>query len=180
MRYILYKIDPYNTAIKDDIIIKTDPRFMIEFRSRIWPIVAKHCAAAQCHGGDKPKGGLKLFNIPGKNEKVDYTNFLILDMFASGGKRMLDRDHSDLSLLLQYGLPPEQSRFDHPVKITPPFRSRKDPVYRRVLSWINSLSGPLHPNYRTTYKPPFKLKTAAGGLPPLPPETTQPAKDIFD
>ncbi|MDY6914014.1 MAG: tetratricopeptide repeat protein [Planctomycetota bacterium] len=149
--YILDKVDPYNIAIKDDIIIKSDPRFMVAFRSRVWPIVARHCATAHCHGGDKPKGGLKLFNIPGKNPKVDYTNFLILDMFATSGKKMLNRDHRELSLLLQYGLPPEQSQFDHPEKITPPFRDRKSQNYRRVLEWINSLSGPLHPDYRTTY-----------------------------
>ncbi|MDY6913469.1 MAG: hypothetical protein SVT52_03305, partial [Planctomycetota bacterium] len=88
-------------------------------------------------------------------------------------------DHRELSLLLQYGLPPEQSQFDHPEKITPPFRDRKSQNYRRVLEWINSLSGPLHPDYRTTYKPPFKLKTGSGGLPLLPPATTKPAEEGF-
>jgi len=165
-----------NTAILNDIVIKSDPKFMIEFRSKIWPRIARRCATASCHGGAKPKGHLKLFNIGGRNEKADYTNFIILAGFAKKGARMLDRFDPNSSLLLQYALPKEQAKFDHPVRILSPFKSRKDPGYRMFLKWIQSLKAPC-PEYGLEYKPPFDLKLDFGGGSVLPSrnETTKPA-----
>jgi len=179
--YIIPRIDRDNVAIKDDIIITRDPKFMLDFRTSIWPMVLSSCAGTNCHGGAKPKGGLKFFNMP-RNQAVDYTNFVILSGFVSRGRRLINRDHPDLSLLLQYGLPKDQARFRHEKDKAPTFRSTRDPSYRRLLAWIDDLSYPPQPNYRLKYKPPFNMKLDLSGASGLPspdskPATTGPAKD---
>jgi hypothetical protein len=157
-RYMLRKLDR-SSAMKDDIILKADPRFMLEFRRYVWPIVAQHCAAAQCHGGTQPVGGLKLFKIAGSSVKVDYTNFVLLDGIARGGRPVINRTTPDRSLLLEFGLPAEIAYYAHPKKITPPFKSREDRQYLRVLDWIRSLANyPSAPDYRLQYRPPFGMK----------------------
>lgn len=179
--YILERIDRDNTDIKDDIIVKTGvPRFMTDFLSQVWPIVAQSCASSQCHGGgEKAKGGLRLFKVAGKNERADYTNFVILDGYVKGGIRMIDRDHVDQSLLLQFGLPAEVARFKHPIPITPVFPSADSGSYRNVARWIESLVGPQHPNYRLKYQPPFGMNLDLRALPgltvPTTPAATRPA-----
>ncbi|MCK4624806.1 MAG: hypothetical protein KAV00_05815, partial [Phycisphaerae bacterium] len=103
--YILEWTDRDNATIRDDILIKTDPKVIKEFRARIWPIIAKSFASPSCYGGVKPRDGLKLFNIPLTDERVLYTNFYILHKWERNGRRMIDRDNPEMSLLLQYGLP---------------------------------------------------------------------------
>ncbi|MCD6303865.1 MAG: hypothetical protein J7M21_02765, partial [Planctomycetes bacterium] len=93
------------------------------------------------------------------NDRVAYTNFLILDSFHKpGGLRMIRRDNPEESLLLQYALPRNIARYRHPEKIRSAFRSRNDPGYRLTLQWIRSLKGPLHPDYRIKYLPPNVMK----------------------
>lgn len=157
-RYMIQKTSRDSTRIRDDILINSDPRFMISFRRGVWPIVAQHCATAQCHGGEKPKGGLKLFKIAA-NVKVDYTNFVLLDGFLSRGWRLVDRSNPEKSLLLEYGLPKAQAQKKHPTKTVPAFSSRKASGYKRVLKWIeDELNGPRHPDYRVKYQPPLGMK----------------------
>jgi len=170
--YILEQIDPDDSTIKDNIIIKSDPKFMVDFRSRVWPIVSRHCASSNCHGGPKGAGGLKLFNTTGRDERVIYTNFAILEMYASGGRRIIDRNDPSYSLLLQYGLPPKQAKFKHPAESKFAFANRKVVSYRRVMEWINSLQPPAYYNYRLKYRPPSGPKPV-----PAPPSdaTTKPA-----
>jgi len=185
VRYIRQNVDRDNSEIKDDIIIKSDPAFMMDFRTKIWPTVARYCATAACHGGTKPRGGFKLFNVAGKNEKIDYTNFLILDGFTTKqGRRMIDRNNREESLLLQCGLPEELAKFKHPHKITTPYADRKSANYVRVLQWIRSLEGGLHPSYRVKYTPPFGMKLNFGGSSvldiPEPEPATRPTTDKTD
>ncbi|MFB3890984.1 MAG: hypothetical protein ACE15C_03055 [Phycisphaerae bacterium] len=147
-----------NQGWKDDIIIKTDPKFMIDFRNKVWPFVATNCATSNCHGGDKVRGGLKLYNLPAANEKVDYTNFVLLDGYRNAAGRMINRDRIDDSLLLQYLLPPDQAKFSHSTKINPLVDSRDSAVYRAGRDWIAELKPPPHPDYRLTYQPPAGMK----------------------
>jgi len=180
--YILDTIDRDNVSFKDDIRIRSDPRFMIDFRSRVWPIVATHCATVECHGGQKPEGKLRLFNVAAKNDKIDYTNFLILDSFVSQKGQMIDRDRKEDSLLLQYGLPPEQAKYRHPkVKnMRPAYTSRDAANYRRVLEWIESLKGPPRPEYRVKLRLPWAPKGQGILLPDREPSSTQPATQPAD
>ena len=177
---IIEEIDRDDVSFKDDILVRTDPKFMIVFRSRVWPIVSQYCAAAHCHGGDKAQGGLKLFTIAGSNVKVDYTNFLILSAYSRRGRRMIYRDDAEKSLLLQYGLPHDQAEYRHPKVEHIAFKDRKVKTYRSVKEWIENLKGPRTPNYRVKWKPPFGMKLDLSGQPSLPEPTTKPSKNDKD
>jgi len=174
--YMLDNIDRDDRETKNDILIASDPRFMIQFRRRVWPIVARYCGTADCHGGAGAMGGFRVLNVAGRNPKVDYTNFLILDGFVGRGRKMIDRDHMDQSLILQYGLPPEQAEHAHPRKIPRAYSSRNVSNYRSVISWIESLKGPPHPDYGVRLRVPWAAR------PPAEPTTrsaeTQPARAV--
>ncbi|RKY27090.1 MAG: hypothetical protein DRP83_03005 [Planctomycetota bacterium] len=172
---------PDDIELLQDIHITRDPRFMVEFRSKVWPVVKLQCGNANCHGGPKPAGGLKLFTTASKNEKVDYTNFIILSGFRKGGRAIIDRQKVEDSLLLQYGLNAKVSKRPHPqvggADIRPAFMSTKSAPYRNIRRWITSLEGPMAPNYRLTYKPPFGMKLNTSGLPDMPPEPVKTKND---
>ena len=147
-----------DSGFTQDIVIRTDPRFMTDFRSQIWPMVAQNCATANCHGGEKGAGGFKLINVANKTERTDYTNFILLDGYAARRGRLINRSQPELSLLLQYGLPAEQAQFKHPLDLPVIFKNRQADNYQRVNNWIRSLQTP-HPDYRIEkYKPPLKMK----------------------
>jgi tetratricopeptide (TPR) repeat protein len=156
-------------TLKKDILIETDPSTMKTFRLRIWPIVRQNCAATACHGAPEGKGKFKLFSASARDGKVTYTNFIILaGASAKGGGRMLDRDTSAESLLLEYLLPKSLVKRSHPEmkkSIRPLFKDREQTVYKIMHSWISSLSAPGYPNYGLEYKPPFgmKLNLSGGG-----------------
>ncbi len=167
--YILDNIDKNNSTIKDDIIIRRDPQFMADFKKKVWPIVAQHCASTKCHGGDIALGGMKLFKYMLRNERLDYTNFLILDTFElPGGRKMINRDDPESSLLVQYGLPLEMARYKHPTDIPVIFTSRDAANFKWVVDWIGSLKRPLHPNYRIKWRPPFGMNLNLSGRTMLP------------
>ncbi len=162
-KYIHDNTESDNVSIRDDILITKDPQFMTDFRTQVWPILTGGCAALSCHGGEKVNGGLKVFNVSAKDVKVDYTNYVLLwgcvkTNDGGGYRRVIDKNWPELSLLLQYGLPPENARYKHPVKIKAMFTSTKDKRYIRILDWIKSLEGPPMPNYHLAYKPPFGMQ----------------------
>ncbi|HUS93493.1 MAG TPA: hypothetical protein VM695_16665 [Phycisphaerae bacterium] len=166
-RYILAKVDR-DDPIKDDILVMNDPAFMREFRGPVWRWISGACGSTNCHGAAQGQGKLKLYNYPGNNVQVDYTNFLILDSYHSGGKQMIVRDNWERSLLLQYSIPRKQAEYHHPKEdMRPPFASRQVPGYQSTLRWIQELSGPKHPNYRIKHRPPGAM-TPPAGLPGLP------------
>ncbi len=176
--YILDNLDRVDPEMVNDIIIVSDPKFMIEFRQRVWPIISGFCARIDCHGGEKPVGRLRLFKKPGG--AAEYTNFLILDYYESQGRKMIDRDHRDMSLLLQFGLPGDMAKYPHPVPLRRvPFQNRQSVNYRRVQQWVDSLMGPPEPDYDVKLRLPWAPKSVRVVLPDLPePSDTQPAEDI--
>lgn len=160
---------PADQALRTDIVIKSSPRVLADFHSKIWPVIMNNCAATACHGGEKGKGGLKLFNINADRDKVEYTNFVLLDGYVSkDGLRMIDRDHPERSLLLQYGLPASEALIKHPVVDlpNPPFKNAKSDVYAKFHTWIEELRLP-HPDYLLKYQPPagMTLNFGADALP---------------
>jgi len=171
--YILETAGREGRDLTDDIVVKTDPRFMLDFRRRVWPIVARYCATADCHGAGRPVGGFRLFNITARTASVDYTNFLLLDSCEVSGQKMIDRDYPEASLLLQYGLPRDRARNPHPCKIRPAFRdpSRRG-NYLRVLQWLEALKGPPHPRYDVKLRVPWVRKAR---VPTTRQASTQPA-----
>jgi len=161
-------------SIKADILIETDPLFMKTFRSRIWPVVRQNCAATACHGAPEGVGGLKLFNVPARDIRIPYTNFVILaGSVGKTGGRVLDRDTNDESLLLEYLIPKSLAKYPHPKTKKPMrvlFKDRQHPAYKIIKDWIGSLASPGYPDYRLEYKPPFGMKlNLSGGGGTLPP-----------
>ena len=148
---------PEDKEMLKKIQIKGDPAAFLKFRRRIWPLYKKGCASAKCHGGAKPKGKLRFMVLPGKDARVDYTNFVILTGFTNkDGKRLIDRQTPPDSLILKYAVPPNVSNERHPVKIDPLFKSVKDPRFKLLLDWIEKdLVGPRTPDYYLTYKYPY-------------------------
>lgn len=146
----------------DGITVKSDPKFMVDFRNKVYPVVSNFCASPECHGGAKAHGALKLFNPSVKNEKVLYTNFVLLDGYRSEAGRLINRDSIEESLLLKFGLPAASSQVQHPKKIKQAFESRDDQKYKDVYSWIRALQPPPHPDYRLKYQPPAGMKLDFG------------------
>lgn len=174
VRYML-RHSGEDDVLRKDIVIKTDPKVLAEFRTRIWPIIAQNCATTACHGSAIGKGRLKLFNIIEERERRDYTNFVILDGYVNSDSRMFDRDHSDQSLILQHGLPQAAASSKHKVVITPvPFENQNNQNYVKINEWIKKLVHP-HPDYQLKYEPPLNIKIDSG-LPNLTlPESETPA-----
>jgi hypothetical protein len=156
MLEFLEQNDPNDTAIRPNILIESDPKVMLEFRTKVWPIILQQCATPQCHGGNAMPGGLRLFRGGAGRPDVMYTNFVILDGFGAA-KRVINRDQPEQSLLLQYGLPADIAQDKHPVKLPMIFNSTETDNYKTVLNWIKSLKTP-HPNYNLKYEPPFGMK----------------------
>lgn len=173
-KYIIDKVSP-DDPLRDDIIIKTDPSSMKEFRSGVWRWISGNCATSTCHGAAKGKGGLKLWNVAGRNDNVDYTNFLILDSFNTKGLQVIRRDDPEDSLLLQYSLPETQAKHRHPKAINSAFSSKNAVGYKQTLNWILSLKRPLHPAYNLKSNPPHVMKRQ-GAMSGLPDSTRPPAK----
>ena len=154
---------PDNKEMLKKIQIKGDPAAMLKFRKRIWPLYKKGCASAKCHGGATPKGKLRFVVMPGKDARMDYTNFVILTGFkGKDGHRLLNRQYASDSLILKYAVPRKVSNMKHPTKIDPIFKSIKDPRYKMVLNWMEKdLVAPRTPEYYLTYKYPYsKLDVA--------------------
>ncbi|MFW5840237.1 MAG: thrombospondin type 3 repeat-containing protein, partial [Planctomycetota bacterium] len=154
--YILKHTKPGN-AMRNDIIIRSDPAFMKEFTQTILPVVERNCAQSSCHGGLKAPGGLKLFNA--NTTRARYTNFVILDGVRNDkGIPIINRSTPEKSLLVQYLMPRDSAEFPHPTKL-PSLFGRGDRKYREIISWINSLKRfPRRPDYNLEYKPPYGMK----------------------
>ncbi len=151
-------------SIRKDIVLKRDCMVMRDFRGRIWPVVASKCASLTCHGAPKGQGKFKLLNIAARNERIDYSNFMILTQYFKSQGRMLDRDNADESLLLHYGLPSddEKVKYKHPGKkdlSPPPFASVTAKNYLTIKKWIESLRGPPYGgSYDVKYQAPYGPK----------------------
>ncbi len=155
-RYIMKNTRP-GSALREDIIIKSDPGFMIDFTREVWPLVERNCARTKCHGGKRARGGLKLFLS--KSTRARYTNFVILTGVRNDKNLpIVNRITPERSLLVEYLLPRKVARFPHPTKI-PPLFERGDRKYRQLVKWAGSLDHfPRVPDYRLRYKPPYGMK----------------------
>jgi len=163
---------PDADKFKADIVVKTDPRFMVDFRRQVWPAVSNYCATSDCHGGPTARGGFRLLNIAAKTVNVDYTNFLLIDGYQKSGQRMIDRDIKESSLLLQFGLPRDQAKTPHPVEIPIAYVNKRSANYQRVMKWLESLKGPPRPKYAVKLRVPW---LPAEQSPATAPAATRPA-----
>ena len=154
--------EPETESLQKDILLGSDPMVIQRFRGRIWPIVVSKCGSLTCHGAPKGQGQFKLLNIAARNERIDYSNFLILNEYYNSRGRMLDRDNVSDSLVLHYGLPREKADFKHPSekqRVPAPFASVTDRNYLAVKQWIESLKGgPNAGRYDVKYQAPYGPK----------------------
>lgn len=163
-------VEDEGAGLKDDILVRSDPKFMMDFRTQVWPLVAGRCASKSCHGGPIGKGGFKLLKTATRPKAVGYANFVLMDGFVGKkGGRMIDRNTPSRSLLLDYGLTPktrvsDETEPSHPkVKgFRPMFLRTRDIGYRRIAAWVAQLRGPQHPDYRLQYVPPPGVKLDFG------------------
>ena len=84
------------------------------------------------------------------------TNFYILTQTKIDGRRMIDRDTPEDSLLLQWGLPKADAKFAAPdsERWQPYFRGTDDDRYKDMLKWIELL---IRANQDTTYDIKYEL-----------------------
>lgn len=140
-----------DAAIRKDVIIFDDPAAIREFRA-VQKNVLTGCASQVCHGSFL--GGNFILFSNTDNDAVTYTNFYLLtkysrtaqeqklqDLFSGSGsrQRMVDRDRPKQSLLLQYALASTIADLPHPQvpNMRPMFTKLNDPVYVRMLTWID-------------------------------------------
>jgi len=146
------------------------PRSMRLFRDTVhntWLI--NSCATTRCHGGSA-SGRLRLTNHRANSEEAMYTNFLILERFVTkSGQRLINYAEPEKSVLLQMGLPRDDSMYPHPVVEgwKPVFRSREARRFRDALEWIGAMYRP-RPEYPIEYTPPPTTPGQAGDDPSVP------------
>jgi hypothetical protein len=140
----------------DQIEVLSEPYALNLFRQRVhntW--LMNNCATSRCHGGVHA-GRLFLYNRGYKDERVRYTNLLILERLDLGGEwPLINYDNPEMSLILQHGLPRDQARLPHPdVKgWKPVFRQSSPRMWLDALTWIRSMMQP-RPDYPVEYDPP--------------------------
>ncbi len=175
---ILDKGDP---SMRKDVKIIGDPASITEFKSTIQPMILNGCAASNCHGGSK--GGALQLIAPAASDAVTYTNFYILTQYhkkinepnagafeSNADRKSIDRGHGSESLLAQYMLPADVSKFDHPT--VPGYngitRGKDDVKFRQVVNWMDNSLSQIAPNYGIK----FELPAASASTQPA---VTQPS-----
>jgi hypothetical protein len=176
---------PTGVHLADDVKVMSDPASIRDYRNLIQPLILSGCATSGCHSG--PAGGnFILYTLTENAEAVTYTNFYILQQYsrkvvdATPGvfgvteRRMIDRGHGNLSLLVQYGLPPDIAEFDHPEVrgYRSMFRTLQDQDLKRFVTWMNDTLRPINPDYGISYTPPVGKGVPA---PATRPAATHPA-----
>jgi len=138
------------------IKVQTEPYAMNLFRRRVhdtWLI--NNCATSRCHGGIHA-GEFFLHRRGHKNERVRYTNFLILERLEIDPDwPLINYEQPMDSLIIQYGLPRTEARKPHTdVRGWKPVFGRSN---KRMLGetgkWIRSMLQP-RPDYPIEYEPP--------------------------
>lgn len=132
------------------------PRSMKKFRDHVhsrW--LMNNAATTKCHGGTGA-GRFQLTNRKPRSDGSVYTNFLIIDRYETeSGQPLIDYDDPAGSVLLQMGLPRDDSAYPHPEVRgwRAVFRSRDSRGYRQAVEWIESMYRP-RPDYGIEYTPP--------------------------
>ena len=137
-----------------EVEVLRDPPSMRAFRRVHQQYVLNYCATRRCHGGGGA-GGLALFRQNGRQARTAYSNFLILDRYVNDDGKMIDRQRPDRSLLLRYGLRPDQTPTPHPRvdRWVARLRGPDGRRFREIVDWIETLYQP-DPDYGLEWQPP--------------------------
>jgi hypothetical protein len=152
------------------ITVADDPPVIATFRKFHQTYVVGYCGAAKCHGSPGA-GKLLLFTKNTSSPQTVYTNFYILQSYATGQANMVDREHPELSLLVQFGMNQANATFPHPT--TPGWRQSfatdQEPIPRMIEDWARAwrkASGTARVTYPINYSPP--APPAPAPAPPAP------------
>lgn len=141
-----------NSQMRQDVMIKSDPLSLSQFKSGIHRIVLTGCAMASCHGTPNKAGDFFLHNPAGKDVDL-YTNFMLMQTYKTeiNGKELLmvDRARPENSLVLQYGLPQDAAEWPHPKaqNFKPVFKGKSDPKFKQTDEWLRHTLAPIAPDY---------------------------------
>jgi hypothetical protein len=152
------------TKMHSDVLIKTDPASLGQFKRDVQRNILPGCATTACHGTFGKAGNFFLHN-PAAKEPETYTNFILLQNYpiTAGEKNpeqaratidgrdyaMIDRQKPANSLLLLYGLPQKDSPLAHPDAqgYKPMFKGRNDSKYQLIYNWMHDTLAPVAPEY---------------------------------
>jgi hypothetical protein len=147
--------------------VNSEPYSLNLFRQRVhdsW--LMNNCATTSCHGGPAA-GRFQLHRRDHKDDRVRYTNLLILERLKLDPDwPLINYDRPEDSLLIQYGMSREIARKPHPrVDGWKPAFSQANPRLRQqAVDWIRAMMQP-RPQYPVEYEP-----QAIGPAPSNPPE----------
>ena len=156
---VMFRVRARN--LYEHVEVLDQPRSMRLFRDNVhiaW--LVNSCATTRCHGGTA-SGRLRLTNRRPSSDEAVYTNFLILERFLTkDGKKLINYAEPEKSVLLQMGLPREDSLYPHPVVEgwKPAFRSREARRFREAVEWIRAMYRP-RPDYPIRYTPPGEAES---------------------
>jgi hypothetical protein len=138
-----------------EIEVESEPYALNLFRRRVhdaWLI--GNCATSRCHGG-LDGGRLFLHNRNSRDDRVRFTNLLILLRAELGPQPLVDFERPLDSLVVQHALPRTEARFPHPdvPGWKPVFTNANQRLLADSLKWIESMYRP-RPAYPVDYEPP--------------------------
>ncbi|MCI0363203.1 MAG: hypothetical protein L0Y44_12300 [Phycisphaerales bacterium] len=138
------------------IKVNSEPYALNMFRQRVhdtW--LMNNCATSRCHGGPFA-GDLFLHRRNFKDDRVRYTNMLILERLQLDPEwPLINFERPEDSLIIQYGLPREAARKPHP-KVDgwkPAFSPIHQKLKEDTVGWISAMMQP-RPDYTVKYDPP--------------------------
>jgi hypothetical protein len=142
----------------EGVTITSDPATIATFKTSVLTYTLQSCATSDCHGGDKA-GNFKLINPATSAEQV-YTDYYILTMYSNADGAMIDRQNSNNSLLVQYGLPWANAKIKHPKVDVRKLTGPNDARLVKIQAWMQNL-GLTRPNYHISYEVPGVVPASA-------------------
>ena len=142
--------------------VNSEPYALNLFRQRVhdtWLI--NNCATSSCHGGPYA-GPLFLYRKNYKDERVRYTNLLILERLKLDPQwPLINYEKPEDSLIIQYALPRDVARKPHPLVDgwKAALNSGSQKLKDEAIEWIKAMMQP-RPEYPVQFDPP---KLGAGG-----------------
>jgi hypothetical protein len=145
-----------------EIKVHSEPMALNAFRQRLHDTWLLHnCATSGCHGGPDA-GALFLHRNSFRDERVRYTNFLILDRLVVDPQwPLINYDDPEMSLIIQYALPRHAARLPHPdvPGWKPVFARANERMKRDSIEWIRSMMQP-RPEYPVDFDPTRMVREA--------------------
>lgn len=138
-----------------EIQVDSEPHALNQFRLRVhntW--LLNNCATSGCHGGPDA-GALYLHRQNYTNERVRFTNFMILERLQTDPQwPLINYEEPEMSLIIQYGLPRQAARLAHPEVRgwRPVFTKLNDRMKEQSIQWIESMMQP-RPAYPIDFDP---------------------------